>query len=183
LEAGLTELSKPIQKIVIVGAECSGKTSLAKALAQHYNTVWVPEYLRDFVAQHQRTPKEHEQIEIARMQVQREAELLPQANQFLFCDTSPLMIRLYSEHYFGKADLPLFELAASHTYDFTLLTSPDFAWVDDGLQRESPAVRQRIHDKLQQELEEREIPHLLLAGGMQERLDQVAFAMDFLIGA
>lgn len=175
-------MTSPITRVAILGAESSGKSILAEALAAHYQTVWVPEYLREFVTTQQRVPKEEEQILIANMQVQRENELALRAKNWLFCDTSPLMTAIYSQHYFKQTDAELVRLEQSHTYDFTLVTAPDFPWSEDGLQRESAVVRQHIHEKLLGILEEREIPFLLVEGSLTERVEQVQFALSFLMG-
>ncbi len=171
-----------ITRVVILGAESSGKSILAEALAAHYQTVWVPEYLREFVETHQRVPREEDQILIATTQVQREKAAEQRAKAWLFCDTSPLMTAVYSRHYFNQVDAALAALEQSHTYDFTLVTAPDFPWSADGLQRESAAVRQHIHEELLGILEEREIPFLLLEGSLVERVEQVQFALSFLVG-
>ena len=170
-----------VNRIAILGAESSGKSVLAEALAQHYKTVWAPEYLREFVDQHQRAPKEEEQILIAQSQLERETVLTAQANQWLFCDTTPLMTAMYSRHYFKRVDAELTALESRHDYDFTLVTAPDFPWTADGLQRESAAVREHIHQELVQMLDEREIPFLLVDGSLSNRVEQVQFALDFLL--
>ena len=169
-----------VNKIAILGAESSGKSVLAEALAKQYQTVWVPEYLREFVEVNQRVPREEDQLMIARTQIAHEQQLLPQARQWLFCDTSPLMTVIYSKHYFPGIDPELIMLAEQHDYDFTIVTAPDFPWTPDGLQRESPAVRQRVHEQLLEILEQREIPHLVVEGNLEQRLSQVEFALSFL---
>ena len=171
-----------ITRVAILGAESSGKSILAEALAARYQTAWVAEYLREFVETHQRVPRAEEQILIATTQVQREKEAAQRANAWLFCDTSPLMTAIYSRHYFKHVDAELEKLEQSHAYDFTLVTAPDFPWSADGLQRESAAVRQHIHEELLGILEEREIPFLLVEGSLTERVEQVQFALSFLIG-
>jgi NadR type nicotinamide-nucleotide adenylyltransferase len=170
-----------VNRIAILGAESSGKSVLAEALAGYYNTLWVPEYLRQFVDIHQRVPKEEEQFLIASRQVEHENALALQASGWLFCDTTPLMTAIYSRHYFTRADAALESLEQSHAYDFTLVTAPDFPWTADGLQRESAAVRQQVHEELLVILEEREIPFLLVEGSLKNRIGQVQFALDFLL--
>jgi NadR type nicotinamide-nucleotide adenylyltransferase len=177
----MSGVTSSVTRVAILGAESSGKSILAEALATHFNTVWVPEYLREFVDIHQRVPREEEQIFIATTQVQRENEYARRAKGWLFCDTSPLMTALYSRHYFNNNDVVLEELAQSHTYDFTLVAAPDFPWSADGLQRESAAVRQHIHEELLRVLDEREIPFLLVEGSSAERVEQVQFALSFLV--
>lgn len=169
-----------VQKIAILGAESSGKSNLAEALAQHYQTVWVPEYLREFVDHHQRVPHSEEQLHIAQTQRAREQQAMVVAKNFLFCDTTPLMTALYSRHYFTELDPELVRLEHQHDYSFTIVTAPDFPWTPDGLQRESPAVRDRVHRELLDLLEMREIPFILVEGSLASRVEQVSFSLDFL---
>src|SRR5690606_18394548 len=91
----------PVARVAILGGESTGKSTLAAALAAHYKTIWVPEYLRDFVEHHQRTPHADEQYGIALTQVEHETALLSQATGLLFCDTTPRMTAMYSQYYFG----------------------------------------------------------------------------------
>jgi NadR type nicotinamide-nucleotide adenylyltransferase len=171
-----------IQKIALIGAESSGKTTLAQALANTYKTVWVPEYLREFTEKNHRPPLESEQLQIAQIQVQRELEMEKQANLFLFCDSSPLMIALYSEHYFQKIGDELSRLVDQHDYDMYIVTAPDFPWQADGVQRDSPALQKKMHLRLMEYLEEQELPFLLAEGSVKQRVEQVRFALDFLAG-
>jgi len=177
----MSAVKSNIQRVAILGAESSGKSALAEALAQRYQTLWVPEYLREFVETQQRVPRENEQIMIARTQLEREHAMELKANGWLFCDTTPLMTAIYSEYYFSAVGDDLLVLADQHHYDFTVVTAPDLPWVADGLQRESPAVRQAIHERVLAELEEREIPHLLIEGSLAQRVKQVEFALTFLM--
>lgn len=176
-------MSAEVHRIAILGAESSGKSQLAEALAQQYATCWVPEYLREFVDTYGRVPKAEEQIVIARTQLQREEALAKQAKTWLFCDTTPLMTAIYSRHYFAEADDELAVLERQHDYAFTLVTAPDFPWVPDGLQRESAAVRQRVHEEVLDTLDEREIPFLMVEGSLSQRIEQVQFALSFLLDA
>jgi len=166
-----------IKRIAILGAESSGKSSLAEQLAAHYHTEWVPEYLREFVETHNRVPVESDQFHIASTQVAREEDALPQARNFLFCDTTPLMTAIYSRFYFVQADAPLKELTQKRRYDFTIVTAPDLPWTPDGLQRESEAMRQLVHEELLRELHARATPYLLVSGDMQHRMSQVHAAL------
>jgi NadR type nicotinamide-nucleotide adenylyltransferase len=170
-----------VVRVAILGAESSGKSTLACALAAQHDSLWVPEFLREFVDTHRRVPREDDQFLIASTQLQREHSLEQQLLQrtqhsscsFLFCDTTPLMTALYSRCYFARIDPDLEQLASSHAYDITLVTAPDGPWVADGLQRESAQVRQQIHRQLLQELAARAIPFLQVDGTLAQRLLQV----------
>jgi NadR type nicotinamide-nucleotide adenylyltransferase len=170
--------STPLFKIAILGAESSGKSTLAAALAAHYRTLWVPEYLREFVDVHGRIPEEAEQLGIAVTQLQREAAAGAAANVFLFCDTTPLITALYSEFYWGRVPSQLDALAREHDYALTVVTAPDGPWVADGLMRESATVREQIHAKLLRRLDESGIAYRLLAGSLRERVAEMRQLLD-----
>ena len=162
-------------RIAILGAESTGKSTLAPALAARYGTLWVPEYLREFVETERRVPFEHDQPAIARAQREREDALAASkdAGRFLFCDTTPLMTAVYSRIYWGRVPLALLEMEAAHDYAATLVAGLDLPWVPDGLQRESEAVRKQVHECLLAVLCERGIPFTLLEGDLAQRLRQV----------
>ncbi|RZJ84015.1 MAG: nicotinamide-nucleotide adenylyltransferase [Massilia sp.] len=164
-----------VQRIAVLGAESSGKSTLCEALARHYGTVWVPEYLREFVDTHGRVPFESDQYPIACAQRAREdaAAASEGARGFLFCDTTPLMTALYSRQYWGRVDPQLARLDSRHDYACTLVTAPDSPWEPDGLQRESEEVRQKVHRMLVEMLDGRGIPYLLLKGSLAYRIRQV----------
>jgi NadR type nicotinamide-nucleotide adenylyltransferase len=160
-------------RIAILGGESTGKSTLAAALAERYATLWVPEYLREFVDTHGRTPRADEQYDIARTQVERETALLPAAARFLFCDTTPRMTAMYSLYYFGAIDAALEVLMQTHTYEFTIVTAPTNPWSGDGLMRDGDAVRQAVHGLVVEHLQAAGIPFLLVDGDVPQRAQQV----------
>lgn len=163
----------PTARVAILGAESSGKSTLSEALARDYATIWVPEYLREFVDVQARVPREEDQFGIARTQLAREDAAALCAGRFLFCDTTALMTALYSRVYWDRVDAQLAQLAARHEYAFTLVTAPDGPWEPDGLQRESEEVRQMVHRMLLEMLAARGIRYTLLEGALAQRLHQV----------
>jgi len=167
-----------VRRIAVLGAESSGKSTLCEALARRYDTVWVPEYLREFVEVNGRVPFEADQYGIARTQLAREDAAAVQANRFLFCDTTPLMTALYSRVYWGRVDAPLDALARRHDYALTLVTAPDTPWVADGLMRESEEVRERVFGMVEGELDARGIRFVLVEGDLPHRLRQVEAALS-----
>jgi NadR type nicotinamide-nucleotide adenylyltransferase len=165
------------RRVAVLGAESSGKSTLAAALAARYGTLWVPEYLREFVETEGRVPRAGDQVGIAATQLMREDAAAALTDSYLFCDTTPLMTAVYSLHYFHGIDAALARLAARHDYARTLVTAPDAPWEADGLQRESEAVRQTVHTLLISELQQRGIPYKLLRGELSARIDA---ACDYL---
>ncbi len=167
-----------VQRVAILGAESSGKSTLAAALADQYGTVWVPEYLREFVDVNGRVPLETDQYPIARIQMEREDQAAAIATRFVFCDTTPLMTAIYSRWYWGRVDAQLAKLESRHDYAFTLVTAPDSPWEADGLQRESEQVRQDIHEQVLEMLTDRGIAYLLVSGSLQQRVLQAGRLLD-----
>ena len=157
-----------------MGAECSGKTTLAQALAAQLGGLWVPEYLRTFCDKHGRTPQADEQAHILGMQLRQENEALAAAEQqqrvFVFCDTAPLQTAIYSDCVFG--DTSLYEVARSlHArYALTLLLEPDIPWVADGFQRDGPRQRAAVHDRITRELSASAMPFVHIHGTPEQRL-------------
>lgn len=158
-----------IRRVAIVGAASAGKSTLAARLAAHYGTVWVPEYLREFVETQGRMPVAEDQIHIARTQVEREQAALAHATGYLFCDTTPLMTAVYSRHYFGGIDSELEQLVRRSRYDVTLVCASDIPWEPDGM-RETLDECAVIAGLLFDELDKRNIPYALVAGDAAQRL-------------
>lgn len=175
--------SRPL-RVAILGTESSGKSTLAAALAARYNTLWVPEYLREFVDTAGRVPQANDQFPIAATQAAREdaaaAVAAEMGGRFLFCDTTPLMTAVYSRQYFGGIDARLAQLVATRRYDLTLVTASDIPWVADGLHRDSEAISRAVGAFLAEELATRGIPHHIVSGSREQRLARAAQWLDAL---
>jgi NadR type nicotinamide-nucleotide adenylyltransferase len=160
--------------ICLIGAECTGKTTLAQALAERLGGLWVPEYLRSFSDLHGRTPECHEQLGILREQVRQETATLEsvrgQAHAWVFCDTTPLLTAVYSDHVFGDESLYPLAQGLHARYALTLLLEPDIPWVADGLQREGPQQRAAVHARIEQALDAWQLQYVRLAGTHAQRL-------------
>ena len=135
--------------IAIVGAESTGKTALAQALAQRLGQLtgqrctWVPEHLRAWCTQHGRTPRIDEQHGIAQAQ-QAQIEAALADHDWVVCDTTPVMTAVYSKLIFGDSALDAPAAAWHRCCQLTLLTALDLPWVADGLQRDGPQVREPV---------------------------------------
>ncbi|HEY1043515.1 MAG TPA: ATP-binding protein [Telluria sp.] len=162
-----------VKRIAILGAESSGKSTLAAALAERHGTLWVPEYLREFVDTRQRVPFEADQVVIARTQLAREDEAASRASRLLFCDTTPFMTALYSRFYWHRVDEELAQLAERHAYHATFVAAPDTPWEADGLQRESAEIRDYVHGQVVETLRARGIAFTLLEGSVEQRVARV----------
>jgi len=133
---------KDIKKIVVIGPECTGKSTLSEALASELQTVWVPEYAREHLDNLNRAYTEADLLDIARGQLELEDRLLQNANEYLICDTDLYVIKVWSEVKYGRCHPWILEQIAARKYDTYLLTDIDIPWQDDPL-REHPQPEER----------------------------------------
>jgi nicotinamide riboside kinase len=165
--------------ICLIGAECTGKTTLAQALAQRMGGLWVPEYLRSFTTQHNRTPERGEQLHVLQEQLRLETQVQQLARQqqrhWVFCDTAPLLTAVYSDCVFADTSLYPQARALHARYATTLLLEPDIPWVADGAQRDGAQVRVHIHARIERAFTDGSWPYTRVTGTFEQRL---LLAMD-----
>lgn len=175
--------------IAIVGAESTGKTTLAAALAERLRSdgpgrvAWVPEVLREWCDATGRTPLAHEQGAILRAQHERIAEAAA-THDWVVCDTTALMTAVYSTLVFGDDSLQA-RAAELHarTAAVTLLTALDLPWVPDGHQRDGPQVREPVDSLLRALMRRHGIGYSVVAGSGEKRVQQALDAVRPLLGA
>lgn len=161
-------------RVALIGAECTGKTSLAISLARELPGLWLPERLREWCDESGRTPAAHEQAGLMRAQLEREAEGQQRAAReglrWLISDSTPLVTALYSAELFGDPSLLPEALAHQRRYDLTLLLEIDLPWVADGILRDGPQVRAAFHARLVATLHAHRVAHVPVGGGEGARL-------------
>jgi len=161
-------------RIALVGAECSGKTTLGQALARSLPAVWVDELLREFCDRAGRTPARDEQPALMREQIERERIALERARRegvaFVVCDSTPLVTALYSVELFGDASLLADALAHQRGYAATLLTAIDLPWEADGIQRDGPRARAQFDARLRSTLRGSGLEFTAIDGAQDRRL-------------
>ncbi len=173
------------KRIAVVGVESSGTTTLARSLAEQYQTVWVPEYGRSYWEGRQYLPDSHqwdrdEFIQIAQGQIAWEEALAIRANRVVVCDTDPLATCIWHRRYLGSLCEQLQQIAASRNYDLYLLTAPDFGFVQDGT-RESESLRMTMHQWFLDELERQGRRYIVLGGSHEGRMMQAMEAIAQLL--
>ncbi len=134
-------MNTEIKYIVITGVESSGKSTLSKALAQHFNEPLVPEMARAYLAA--KESYGFEDIEaIARLQWAEIEKKSTEAKKYLFIDTAFLVLKIWSEEKYGRCCRFILDKLATFTPDLYLLAAMDIPYEQDVL-RETPDVKDR----------------------------------------
>lgn len=175
------EMVQPGFVVALLGAECTGKSTLAQQLAaalraQGTPAVVVPEALRDFCARMGRTPRRDEQQAIAEAQsaaITRAAAQHP----IVIADTTALMTAVYSEQVFGDTSLYARGLRDHRIAGLTLLAATDLPWQADGYQRDGTAARQAVDRLLRQVLDRSGTPYSVILGDGPRRLQSALAAL------
>jgi NadR type nicotinamide-nucleotide adenylyltransferase len=159
------------KKIVIIGPESTGKSTIAKELAEYFDCPWVPEYAREYIEKLDRPYEYDDLLEIAKGQIQSEDMLLDDEKEFIICDTDLNVIKVWSMHRFGKVDPWILEQIKSRKYDCYLLTDIDIPWQEDA-QREhpDPEMRSYFFEWYLNIVSESGIPFHIISGEAKQRL-------------
>ena len=162
------------QLIAVLGAECSGKTTLCEQLGTQIGAAIVPEYLRQWCEREQRTPARGEQRHIAAGQLALTREALRQARarstRWVISDGSPLLTAAYSIEYFGDHSLVPLGLRQARRARLTLLADPAIAWQADRHLRDGPQRRDAVHRILLALLSQAGIAYQPLTGSPAARV-------------
>jgi NadR type nicotinamide-nucleotide adenylyltransferase len=173
-----------VKRVCILGAESTGKTTLAVKLAKHYGTICVTEYGREYSERHRKKLGDvwstWEFRHIAHVQAEREDRLAEHANGVLFCDTDVFTTACFHEVYLGCKDAELERLARSRRYDLYLLCGLDVPFVQDGWRDDGPH-RASMDADYREFLEASGAVRVELRGPYEDRLAQAVAAVDELL--
>jgi NadR type nicotinamide-nucleotide adenylyltransferase len=183
-----------IKKIVIIGPESTGKSTLCKELAQHYGTDWCPEYARSFLLEHGTAYTFEDLLTIAKGQLALEDQTLQQLEEKqriqqethkvwpLFIDTDMYVMKVWCEFVFKKCHRFIVEQIVQRSYDHYLLCDTDLPWVKDEL-REYPdlATREKLLRYYKDCMLNQSTPWTLISGTAKRRLTQAIKAIDPLL--
>ncbi|MCD8440363.1 AAA family ATPase [Tenacibaculum finnmarkense] len=185
MEKRLKQQKSNLVKVVLFGPESTGKTTLSGQLARHYNTVWTPEFAREYLQDkwnnERKICEQKDIIPIAEGQIKLENELSKKADKVLICDTDLLETKVYSEEYYGGfVDANLDEAAIKNTYDIYFLTYIDTPWEADDL-RDKPGERLEMFTAFENTLIKYKRPYVLLKGDKETRLKKAVEIIDKLL--
>lgn len=152
-----------IKKIAVIGPESTGKSELCQHLARIYETEWVPEFARFYLDRLGRPYDEADLLEIAKGQVAWEDDKAEVAEQYLFCDTNLIVMKIWSDHKYGHTHEWILRELEERKYDFYLLGNIDLIWRPDP-QREHPKLRKHFFDIYENYLKDRGLPYGIVSG-------------------
>jgi NadR type nicotinamide-nucleotide adenylyltransferase len=169
-------------RVVVTGSECTGKTTLAQDLAEHYRTVWVPEYARQFVTEKGAPPEYADVAAIARGQIELEdkhlATVADIGASLLIQDTDLLSTVVYSRHYYGDCPAWIEQAMNDRHADLYLLAGIDVPWVADGNLRDRGDRREEMHELFRRRLQSGGLRYLEISGDPGQRLRAATHWID-----
>ena len=178
-----------VRRVVLIGAESTGKTTMTQELAKHYSTECVLEYGREYwekkvagLPMDGPLPgwTEDEFVHIASEQQRRENTAARTANKVLFCDTNAFATGTWHERYRGERSAAVDKIGLQDRVHLYLLMEPDFPFVQDGF-RDGEKIRDWMHRRFVEELAKTGVPILKLSGSQQERFASACAAIDTLV--
>lgn len=170
-----------LRRVAVIGGESVGKTTLARDLAAHFGSQWVPEYARTWLETFPGTPVASDFPRFLAGQRAMEQSLARQSHQVLFCDTDRLCTTVWADVFDVALTDDARAEALADRYDLTLLLAPDVPWVDDSVRYE-PNSRRAFHERLKQRLREADRPNVVeVIGSWDQRFSTAIDAVDALI--
>ena len=170
-----------MKKVVVIGPESTGKSTLSEQLANYYNTSWVPEYAREYLLQHGTEYNYDDLLTIAHGQVALEESYIEKGadSKVLFIDTDQYVMKVWAEFVFGKCHQWILDQITKRKYDLYLLCNIDLPWTHDAL-REYPdlAPRQELYAIYKNLLMNQPVPWVDISGNYDERLQKAIQAVN-----
>lgn len=172
-----------LKKIVIIGPESTGKSDLSEGLAKHFNTLYVPEFAREYLITNGSAYTKDDLTAIANGQLVAEDRIaalcIKQRKDLLFIDTDLHVLKTWSEFVFNSCDLTILDEIPSRRYDMFLLTNTDLPWVQDTL-REYPDLetRRMLFHHYRDALINQHVPWVEISGTGPERIRNAVEAVD-----
>ena len=173
-----------IKKIVVIGPESTGKSTLCSQLAAHYNTLWVREYAREYLEKNGTNYSYDDLLAIAKGQINSEEKVSNKDStlNLLFIDTDMYVMKVWCEYVFGKCHNWILTRIAERKYDGYLLCNPDLPWTHDSL-REYPdeKVRKKLYHFYKELMINQTVPWIDISGSYDERLNKAVNFINKLI--
>ena len=191
-----------VKKIIAIGPESTGKSTLCKQLAGYYKTLWVPEYAREYLEEHGMSYDYDDLLTIAKKQIELEEEMErklnnnksvmqfgssfssqeSQSHAMLFIDTNMYVMKVWCEFVFNKCHNWILNQIAKKECDLYLLCNVDLPWVEDGL-REYPdlKIRNKLYRYYQDIMINQATPWVEIGGNYEQRLKKAIESINSII--
>ena len=173
-----------MKRVVLIGSESTGKTTLARRLAEHYQVEWVPEFVRDYADRKQGPLTFDDHVPIAHGQMALEDEYRSRAAErhapLLLQDTDLLSTGVYCAHYYGTCPAWITEAAHARRPDLYLFLDIDFPWTPDP-QRDRGHMREEMQALFRQAVEKSGVPFTVISGDNEQRFASTRKAIDDLL--
>ncbi|MFO7657667.1 MAG: ATP-binding protein [Bacteroidales bacterium] len=153
-----------VKRVVVTGPESTGKTVLCEKLAKHYNTLYIPEYARDYVSGLGRKYTYEDIIYIARKQVELEAAYAIKARDVLFYDTYLVITKVWLEVVFKQSPVWITDILKQKMVDIYLVCAPDIPWVPDDVRENGGEMREVLFKRYIAEIEHYGAPYRVISG-------------------
>ena len=180
-------MEKAIKKIIVIGPESTGKSSLCMALADHYKTIWVKEFAREYLEKNGKDYAFEDLYKIALGQLEEIKNAVVKVGieqgentqNLLFIDTDLYVIKIWSEFVFNKCDNRILTEITKQQYDLYLLCDVDLPWINDNL-REYPdlKVRQKLFHYYKEEMTAQKTTWKIISGNYDERTEAAIKFID-----
>ena len=183
-----------IKKIVVIGPESTGKSTLCEQLSKHYNSLWCPEYAREYLLTHGTDYTYNDLLTIAKGQIALEDEYTRKAKEsaetngkkptsaLLFVDTDMYVMKVWCEYVFGNCHTYILDRVIERKVDLYLLCNIDLLWVKDEL-REYPDLKSReeLYHIYKDILINQKVPWSIISGNYRQRLQLALKSIDKII--
>ncbi len=168
-----------MKKIVVIGPESTGKSTLCLQLAEHYKTLWCPEYAREYLEKNGRDYDYDNLLTIAKGQIDLEVKYISSTSNILFIDTDMYVMKVWCEFAFGKCHSWILNQIATRKYDLYLLCNVDLPWIKDDL-REYPdkGTRNKLYHYYKDIMVNQSVPWVDISGNYDERLQVAINTVD-----
>lgn len=164
-------MSDKIFRVALIGPESTGKTFLCMKLAEHFNTLWVPEFARSYIENLDRSYTKDDVLHCAAMQLKLEDDTASKATKILFSDTEMINYKIWLEDVYDHCPDWIENEIRTRTYDHFLLTNYDIPFVDDPV-RENADRRKYFFELYKTELDKRRFNYSIISGKEKDRLEQ-----------
>jgi NadR type nicotinamide-nucleotide adenylyltransferase len=170
-----------MKRIVITGAESTGKSTLAQELSGYYGEPWTGEFVRSYVDELRGELQPHDLVPIAEGQLALEDAALENAQRLVIHDTNILSSIIYANYYFDTVIDWVNDAFLERDYSLYLLCMPDIPWEAEAGQRESPEARDQLHELFKDSLDILKIPYVEISGTEEARMMQAVHAIDAIL--